>query len=501
MAGRLAHATSASPTSRRRSAAVNLAGPRAREIMAAVTDLDCSAEAFKYLDAQAGAQVAGVPCLILRIGFVGEVATRSTSRPPTASTCGTRCSRPAPSTASARSAWSRSASCACRSCTSSSGRTPTRSRRRTAPPCRGSSSSTRRRTSSAAGRSSAPRSSRAETALVGFTMADGARPDRGRRGPRRRTAGRSARSPASRCSPQLGEVIGMAWVPAALAADGAAITISDERPRATRRPCRRARSTTPRGRCCAREPRVPRPSPRRGADGCGAARAQPDGARTRGAAGARFEVRDGWNVAVALRRRARRGTRRLGRRLAPRQARAARRRRRRVERRARRAGRRPAARRGGCRSRAARARDLRRREPALRARLEEAAAAGGRRDVTDGVRALAIVGPLAREIVRPLLRARPAPAGHAGPGLPPRLRRPHAGLRAPRGRGPLPAARSAPRSASTCGRSSPTPPAISAAARSASTRSCAQEAAPMRDLFRKRRMWRRAGSSRTATTS
>jgi sarcosine oxidase subunit alpha len=33
---------------------------------------------------------------------------------------------------------------------------------------------------------------------------------------------------SSRYSRQLGRVIGMAWVPAALAQDGAAITISDE---------------------------------------------------------------------------------------------------------------------------------------------------------------------------------------------------------------------------------------------------------------------------------
>ncbi len=52
--------------------AVNLAGPKAREIMAAVTDLDCSNEAFAYLDGKT-ATVAGVDCLILRIGFVGEV--------------------------------------------------------------------------------------------------------------------------------------------------------------------------------------------------------------------------------------------------------------------------------------------------------------------------------------------------------------------------------------------------------------------------------------------
>jgi sarcosine oxidase subunit alpha len=52
--------------------AVNLAGPKAREIMAAVCDIDCSNEAFAYLDGKQ-ARIAGVQCLILRIGFVGEV--------------------------------------------------------------------------------------------------------------------------------------------------------------------------------------------------------------------------------------------------------------------------------------------------------------------------------------------------------------------------------------------------------------------------------------------
>ncbi|HEX4279600.1 MAG TPA: 2Fe-2S iron-sulfur cluster-binding protein [Solirubrobacteraceae bacterium] len=52
--------------------AVNLAGPRARQILSTLTDLDCSPEAFKYLDGK-HAKVAGVECLILRIGFVGEV--------------------------------------------------------------------------------------------------------------------------------------------------------------------------------------------------------------------------------------------------------------------------------------------------------------------------------------------------------------------------------------------------------------------------------------------
>ena len=52
--------------------AVNLAGPRAREIISKLTELDCSSEGFTYLDGKR-ADVAGVPCLILRIGFVGEV--------------------------------------------------------------------------------------------------------------------------------------------------------------------------------------------------------------------------------------------------------------------------------------------------------------------------------------------------------------------------------------------------------------------------------------------
>lgn len=53
-------------------AAVNLAGPRAREILARVADLDVSNAAFRYLDGK-HAQIAGIDCLLLRIGFVGEV--------------------------------------------------------------------------------------------------------------------------------------------------------------------------------------------------------------------------------------------------------------------------------------------------------------------------------------------------------------------------------------------------------------------------------------------
>ncbi len=53
-------------------AAINLAGPQARDALAHLTDADVSNEAFKYLDAKEIA-VAGVPCLALRIGFVGEL--------------------------------------------------------------------------------------------------------------------------------------------------------------------------------------------------------------------------------------------------------------------------------------------------------------------------------------------------------------------------------------------------------------------------------------------
>lgn len=52
--------------------AVNLAGPRARSVMAALTDADVSAEAMPYMTA-ARMDVAGVPSLVLRIGFVGEM--------------------------------------------------------------------------------------------------------------------------------------------------------------------------------------------------------------------------------------------------------------------------------------------------------------------------------------------------------------------------------------------------------------------------------------------
>jgi sarcosine oxidase subunit alpha len=55
-------------------AALNLAGPRAREALGRLVEDedDVAEDAFKYLDAK-HVDVAGIPCLALRIGFVGEL--------------------------------------------------------------------------------------------------------------------------------------------------------------------------------------------------------------------------------------------------------------------------------------------------------------------------------------------------------------------------------------------------------------------------------------------
>jgi len=54
-------------------AAVNLAGPKARDVLARVCkDVDLSTEAFPYMEVRQGT-IAGVPARIIRIGFVGEL--------------------------------------------------------------------------------------------------------------------------------------------------------------------------------------------------------------------------------------------------------------------------------------------------------------------------------------------------------------------------------------------------------------------------------------------
>ncbi len=53
-------------------AALNVAGPNARSVMQQLTDADVSADGFPYLSGRE-MDVAGVPALVLRIGFVGEM--------------------------------------------------------------------------------------------------------------------------------------------------------------------------------------------------------------------------------------------------------------------------------------------------------------------------------------------------------------------------------------------------------------------------------------------
>jgi sarcosine oxidase subunit alpha len=52
-------------------AAVNLAGPRARDVLATLTECDLHTKAFSYMACRR-ADVAGVEALLMRIGFVGE---------------------------------------------------------------------------------------------------------------------------------------------------------------------------------------------------------------------------------------------------------------------------------------------------------------------------------------------------------------------------------------------------------------------------------------------
>ncbi|WP_204150685.1 2Fe-2S iron-sulfur cluster-binding protein [Leptolyngbya sp. CCY15150] len=52
-------------------AAVNLAGPRSLSLLQTLTDIDLSPDAFPYLAVRQGA-IAGIPALLMRVGFVGE---------------------------------------------------------------------------------------------------------------------------------------------------------------------------------------------------------------------------------------------------------------------------------------------------------------------------------------------------------------------------------------------------------------------------------------------
>jgi sarcosine oxidase subunit alpha len=206
--------------------AVNLAGPRAREIMARVTDLDCSSEGFKYLDAKHAA-IAGVQCLILRIGFVGEV--------------GYEIHFPA---AYGEHVWDELLAAGEEHGLQPFGLEPQRILRLQKMHILVGQDTDSESTPFGAAMPWIVKLDKDEdfigkwalehyaeqqspTSLVGFTMSGGHVPTEGS------VVLDELGSPAgqvtsSRYSPVLGRVIGMAWVPASLAHDGVHITISDE---------------------------------------------------------------------------------------------------------------------------------------------------------------------------------------------------------------------------------------------------------------------------------
>jgi sarcosine oxidase subunit alpha len=206
--------------------AINLAGPRARQIMAKVTELDCSSEAFKYLDGK-HAQIAGVPCLILRIGFVGEVGYEIHF-----------------SAALGEHVWDSLLDAGAEFGIRPFGLEPQRILRLQKMHILVGQDTDSESTPFGAAMPWIVKLDKEQdfigkwalehyeqeppaTSLVGFTMTDGYVPTEGA------VVTDGAGTPAgqvtsSRYSPVLDRVIGMAWVPAALARDGAQITISDE---------------------------------------------------------------------------------------------------------------------------------------------------------------------------------------------------------------------------------------------------------------------------------
>jgi sarcosine oxidase subunit alpha len=205
--------------------AVNLAGPKVREILSRLTDLDCTPEAFTYLDAKQG-RVAGVPCLLLRIGFVGEL--------------GYEIHFPA---AYGEDMWDALLEAGKAEGIRPFGLEPQRILRLQKQHILVGQDTDSESTPFGAAMPWAVKLDKdesfigkwalarvadhpSETSLVGFTLADGNVPTEGSvvLDERGTPAGQVT---SARLSRQLGHVIGMAWVPASLASDGATITIAD----------------------------------------------------------------------------------------------------------------------------------------------------------------------------------------------------------------------------------------------------------------------------------
>ena len=206
-------------------AAVNLAGPRAREIMGKLTELDCSSDGFKYLDGKQ-ADVAGVRSLILRIGFVGEV--------------GYEIHFPA---AHGEHLWDALLEAGADHGLRPFGLEPQRLLRlQKMHILVGQDTDSESTPFGAAmpwivkldkdddfiGKWALERFAEEppETALVGFTLANGHVPTEGA-AVLPNDGSPMGQVTSARYSPQLGKTIGMAWVPAGLAQDGASVTISD----------------------------------------------------------------------------------------------------------------------------------------------------------------------------------------------------------------------------------------------------------------------------------
>jgi sarcosine oxidase subunit alpha len=205
--------------------AVNLAGPKAREIMAKLTDLDVSNEGFAYMDGKR-APIAGVPCLILRIGFVGEV--------------GYEIHYPA---AHGEYLWDALLEAGAEHGLKPFGLEPQRLLRLQKMHVLVGQDTDSESTPFAAAMPWIVKLDKEgdfigkyalehyaeiepETRLVGFTMANGHVPTEGAVVVRSGVA--AGQITSSRYSPQVGKVIGLAWVPSDLANDDTPITISDE---------------------------------------------------------------------------------------------------------------------------------------------------------------------------------------------------------------------------------------------------------------------------------
>jgi heterotetrameric sarcosine oxidase gamma subunit len=132
-------------------AAVNVAGPKARDVLAALTSCDLTSKAFPYMACRE-THVAEVPALLLRIGFVGETGWEIHFPAEYGEHLWKKLLEAGKSFGIRPSVWKPSGCCASKNGTSSSAWIQTRCRARTKPGWRGSQNWTSR-TSSAGMRS------------------------------------------------------------------------------------------------------------------------------------------------------------------------------------------------------------------------------------------------------------------------------------------------------------------------------------------------------------